>query len=619
VRNVLAWPLYVRWTSDDGALLRVVGPVTTTYRSDAVRSTYLIFPTTGVRRLAQGGGETRLLWPLTDLRTDPATGTTRLRLAGPLLRYEQQQTEEGSRLRIAPLFTRDRSVTGRRVSEVTPFVHLHDDSTGARRITEIGFVPYLGGRGVSIFRSWTDRETKGWNAAVLWGGFDGPRSRSLWLTPYISFDQLSGPRAPARFRTVGGLYSSWRSPVSEWRNVALLWGAGSSPQGKWHFLPPYFSRTQLRAAGDTSRVRALLPLYGHVSSTRREVTVALPSYWSYRSETLQSQGVWPFYSWYRRSRDDSVSRGGGSVAWPVVTWGSGADYSALGILPFFYRLLDGDTRLTLAPPIYGLYRSPTLDARVILPVYLRRWREADSLVVYTLYYRRQLAEREYRGVLPLYEQSRSPEDSREYLLPFYYHARDPRGERRIVAPLWASWYTARSDRLTRAFGPVVLTRGPETSGFGVLPLYYREAGPRGTAALLGPMFWATGRDGSRRVAVIPLGVYARDSVGTDLHVLPLTGHRRRVDGRSFTYVLWPLFSHRGVPSQDLRRTSVLLWLGRSETRGERRRVWFQPIFYSDRVGETSAYFALLGGLLSSYEREDNARTLRVLLIPLRRW
>jgi hypothetical protein len=47
-------------------------------------------------------------------------------------------------------------------------------------------------------------------------------------------------------------------------------------------------------------------------------------------------------------------------------------------------------------------------------------------------------------------------------------------------------------------------------------------------------------------------------------------------------------------------------------------VWFQPIFYSDRVGETSAYFALLGGLLSSYEREDNARTLRVLLIPLRR-
>lgn len=617
-RNVLAWPIYVRWTTDGGGVLHAFGPVTTTFRSDSVRSAYLMFPTTGVRRFSPGGRELRLLWPLTDFRTDPVTGTTRLRVVGPLLRYEQRRTEEESRLRIAPLLTRNRSTSGRKTFELAPLVHLHDDPGGARRVTEVGFAPYLGGRGASIFRSWTDGDTRGWNSALLWGGFEGPRSRSLWLTPYVAFDRLDGPRSPASFRTFGGLYSSWRSPESAWWNVALLYGAGSSPRGNWRLLPPYFSSTRPRADGDTSRIRVLLPLYGHAGSARREVTITLPSYWSYRSETLRSHGIWPLYSWYQRAEGDVVTRGGGSVAWPVVTWGRGAEYKELGVLPFFYRLEDGPTRLTLAPPVYGMYRSPTRVARVILPVYLRLWREADSLEAFALYYRREIGERHYRGVLPVYEQLRSPAVHREHLLPLYYHARDARGERRVVVPLWVSWYTARSDRLTRLYGPLVLTRGPETSGFGIVPLYYREAGPAGTAALLGPIFWSHGRDGSRRVAVIPLGYYVRDSAGTDLHLLPLTGYRSRVGAGSYTYVLWPFFSHR-TDGGEFRRSSVLLWLGRDETRGARRRVWLQPFVYYDRTRDASTYFALLGGLLSSYEREGAARTLRVLLIPVRRW
>jgi hypothetical protein len=617
-RNVLAWPLYVRWTTEDGAALRVYGPVTTTFRSEAVRSSYLAFPTTGVRRLADDRREVRLLWPLTDLYTDPATSTTRVRVVGPLLGYEQQKTEEASRLRIAPLLTRDRSASGRRVSELAPLYHFYDDPESERRIREFGFVPPLGGLGLSVFRSWSERDTEGWNAALLWGGYSSPRSRSLWLTPYVQFERVSGPNSPATFRSFAGLYSSWRSPVSEWWNVALLYGAGSSPAGTFALLPPYVSTVRPRAEGDTSRVRALLPVYGHTSSAQRAVTVALPSYWSYRSATLRSHGVWPVYSWYNRSQGDSVTRRGGSVAWPAITWGRGADYSALGLLPFFYRLEDGDTRLTLAPPLFGSYRSPTLDARVILPVYLRRWREADSLEIVGLYYRRQLAAREYRGLFPLYEQLRSPDANREHLFPVYYHARDARGERRVVFPLWTSWYTARTERLTRTYGPLVFTKGTQTSGFGVLPVYYREAGPHGTAALLGPIFWSNGRDGSRRVAAIPVGVYARDSAGLDLHLLPLTGHRSRVSGRSYTYILWPLYSHR-TQGDDFKRLSVLLWLGRDETRGERRRVWLQPVFYYDRAGEASTYFALLGGLLSSYERVGSARTLKVLLIPLRRW
>lgn len=583
-RNVLAWPIYVRWTTDAGNALRVYGPVTSTWRSEAVRSTYLVFPLTGARRLASGARETDLLWPFVDYRTDPAAGSTRLRVAGPLLAYERQRSEVESRLRVTPIYTRERTVTGRRIFEVTPFVHLADDPKAQRRVKEFGFAPYLGGAGLSLYRAWSEGDEWGWNAALLFGGVERPESRALWAIPYIAYDRRSGPQSPASFRTLGGLYTSWRSPESQWWNAALLYGAGSSPQGRWRNLPPYFSNTRPREGGDSTSVRTLIPIYGELRDAQREVTVALPSYWSYRSPTLRSHGLWPFYSLYRRSEADSVTRGGGSVAWPVVTWGRGENFSTLGILPFFYRLEDGPTRIALAPPFYGDYRTPTLNVRAIVPVYLRRWREADSLDVYVLYYRRTAVDRQYRGLLPI----------------------------------WASWYTASSERRTQVYGPLILTRGAESRGFGLLPVYYREAGPAGTAALLGPVFWSRGRDGSRRTAVIPLGLYARDSAGTDLHLLPLSGYRSRVNGQRFTYVLWPLYT-RQSDGAEMRRTTLLLWLARDDVRGTRRRAWFQPFVYYDRPSEESAYVAVLGGLLSSYERKGAEKTLRVLLIPVRRW
>jgi hypothetical protein len=192
------------------------------------------------------------------------------------------------------------------------------------------------------------------------------------------------------------------------------------------------------------------------------------------------------------------------------------------------------------------------------------------------------------------------------------------GEQRLVFPLWADWRSTVDDRSTRFIGPVVFTRGIQSHGFGIVPIYYSGSGPSGSASLLGPAYWSRGTDGSRRLVVVPLAWYSHDSDATDLHLLPLSGYRARAHGRRFLYVLWPIYTRRANADSST-RASLLYWLGRDETRGEHRRAWLQPLVYYDRPSRQSSYMAVLGGLLCSYEREGSKRKLKMLMIPVRTW
>ena len=83
-------------------------------------------------------------------------------------------------------------------------------------------------------------------------------------------------------------------------------------------------------------------------------------------------------------------------------------------------------------------------------------------------------------------------------------------------------------------------------------------------------------------------------------------------------VLWPLYTRRRQADGST-RSALLFWLGLDETRGEHRRAWLQPIYYYDRSSRESSYFAVLGGVLCSYERDGPQRKLKALLIPVRTW
>ena len=671
--NVATWPVYVRWDMEDGSLLRVYGPLSVAWRSSQEHSGYLLFPTTGARWHASGRSEYRLAWPLADFVRDPALGLKRLNLAGPLLGFERMSNDRLNLLRIAPVFSSLRAASGRRQFEIAPLVYRLDDPLLRTHVVEFGFVPLLGGHGASLYRSWSSPVRHGWNAALFFAGEEGGGSRELWaplyysldrsigrgapvhsrsllplfaswssadsrwwdaafvlgagrgpehswlsIPPYFAYDRFPAPDSSARWRSVLPVFASWQSRDSKWWNVAAVYSAGHSSRAEWLSVPPYFSVTHRRSPENVSRFQTLLPLYARWRSPQHELAVALPSLWRYRSPGMSASGAWPAYAWFRRTRGDSLERSGGSVAWPLVSWGHGTGYSALGLLPFYYRLEDGETRTTLAPPLFMSQQRPGLDFRVLAPLYVRRWTGTDSLEAFTLFYRRRGGGTRATGIYPWYEAMRSAGVRREYFIPYYYHRRDQVGERRFVFPAWADWRTAGTGERTRMLGPLVVTNGPGAHGFGVVPVYYTGWGPSGTASLLGPLYWSRGTSGNRRVVAFPLAWYSRDRAATELHVFPLGGYGHRVDGRSQLYVLWPLYT-RQVHADGTRLSSLLLWLGRDSRRGERRRAWLQPLVYYDRTSAESSYLALLGGVLASYERNGRERTLKVLMLPLRKW
>ena len=616
--NMAAWPLYVRWDFDNGALLRVYGPVSVSWKCELERAYYPVFPMTGVRQWASGRSEYRLAWPLTSFVRDPRRGYTGVHLAGPLLNYERQSNDAVQSLRVAPVFSNVREATGLRQFEIAPFMYRSEDPGSRSRVTEFGYVPLVGGHGASLYRSWSSSDEHGWNAAVLFGGKQGARTRALWVPPWFSYDRFTGANSPARSRTLLPVFSSWSSPQSTWWDFAAIYSAGHTADLTWRSLPPYFSLTRLGGADSVLRFRTLLPIYGQWRTPRREIAVAIPSLWRYRSQSTSASGAWPFYAWFRRSVSDSTSRSGGSVAWPLISWGRGNGYSALGLLPLYYRLQDGTTRTTLAPPFYGSLQRPGLDLRVAFPFYLRRWTATDSFEAITLYYHRRKGDERTQGVYPLYERLRGPGVEREFVIPLYYHRRDASGERRWVYPAWADWRSARTGERTRVIGPFVTTGGKDAHGFGIVPVFYTGSGPAGSASLVGPAFWSRSKDGGRRAMLFPLAFYSHDRQSTEFHLLPLTGYGRRADGRSQLYVLWPLYT-RQKRADGSQLSTLLFWLGRDSRRGERRRTWLQPLFYYDKASAENSYFALLGGALSSYEHNGHERTLKVLFIPIRKW
>ncbi len=616
--NVLAWPIYVDWRSDEGASLQMYGPASVLWKSRDERSGYLLYPTTGVRHRASGRSEYRVLWPLTDLVRDRRAGYLGVHVAGPLLGYERRSNADGRATRIAPVFMNRTSTRGIREFEVAPFFHHSLDSLRNANETEYGFMPLLGGQGVALARSWAERDERGWNAALILGGKSSPAMRALWLPPYFSYDRLTGPESPTRVRALLPFYASWLSPTTRGWDIGLAYTGGHTASLDWLWLPPYFSQTRRGGMDGGATYRALIPVFGQWSSSRREVAFVLPSLWRYRSASMAASGVWPAYAVFHSARRDSTHRSGGSVAWPLVSWGHGDRYSAVGVLPFYYRLQDGDSKLTVAPPIYGRFERPGLDVRALLPVYLLKRTPTDTLEAITLYYRRNTPGRATRGFFPLYEGVRTVDMHREYLAPFYYHRRDARGEQRLIFPAWADWRNTANGTRTRMYGPVVLTNGRASRGFGVVPVFYTGSGPAGSASLLGPLFWSRGKDGSRHAVAFPLGYYAHDASRTELHLLPLTGYGHRADGSSQLYVLWPLY-RRQARSDGSHVSSLLLWLGHDATHGERRRAWLQPFVYYDRASVERSYLAVLGGALCSYERTGRERVLKLLFVPVRRW
>lgn len=559
--DVLAWPFFVKWDGDDGRSLRMIGPVTGRWRSSRTKADYLVFPFTGGFARNNGELERWLLWPLTGSRLSPKRGLTQYSLATPLVGYTRLESERVSQLRWSPLWTDTRFATGTHAWQLSPLVYRRTEPQRAFSTTEVGVVPGLGGIGFSVFRTWKSADAGGWSAA-------------------------------------------------------LFYGQHHDPKGGWTSLPPWVSTSWHDFERGDSRFDGLIPVYARWQRPYRDLAIVAPGWWRYRSPSMRSTGAWPLFASFRNVRDDSTRHEGGSIAWPLVSWGHGDRYSAFGVLPLWYRLEDEDTRFAIAPPFYFGLRRPGLDARMFTPLHVR-WRGVrDTVEWYGPWYRQAGADRGTVGFFPLYDERHEPGMHRRWVFPSWHSRRDSLGERRMLVPFWGRITEARTGNVTRFYGPVVTLKGPLARGHGIVPLWYSGTDSSGRTAWVGPWYQRDFRNGRRTRALLPVAWYASGGGQSELHVLPLSGYLHRANGYRLRYVLWPAYSKSRYPDGSS-RTRILHWLGRDERRGERHRNWLQPLWYFDRTDERTSYLALLGGLLASRERAAEHVKWRVLFVPVR--
>jgi hypothetical protein len=511
---------------------------------------------------------------------------------------------------------------------IVPFRRRVEQSLGHRLDETWGFVPLWTKPVFWLYRGWRDEHGHGWNSAWLYGSWTSDSSRHVSLPPWMGFDRHYEGGSD-RLRVLLPVYGDYkrREPFGvrlDARSVLLLHYTESEvkPDGDSSrfamTLPFHLGRRDVKQGRETG-YDVVLPLYASWRSPGASGLAGLPSWWSYHSTTLTSRGFWPFYASFERTRPDSSVRTGASFAWPLVTWGSGEAYSVFGVLPFYFGLQDGDTRFAALIPFYFHLRKQEHDTRIVLPLYYAAHGPTDTTKVFALWYRFAKPGYTRSGVVPIYDRGANADTGYSAILPLLsYHSWSPTRESRWVALIWGDWRSKVDGSRTRLIFPVITTRGPGTSGFGILPVYYSTRGPESRRTLLGPVFMSRDRGNRRHTVVFPLSWHRSSPEGWAIDLLPISGYRSHADGRRLLYVLGPVYSYR-VYSPQKRTSALLWWFCRDDVDGERHRSMLQPVYYLDRKAKDDVFFSLFGGLIGSYERVGPDRQVKVMFIPVRRW
>jgi hypothetical protein len=417
-----------------------------------------------------------------------------------------------------------------------------------------------------------------------WG--TGPDRRQSHLLPlyvysrapdrrtFLTIPVSSWRRADGRGGHLGP-YFRWRDPDLSLDGVFPLWFRRASTDGFDHrFQVLNFYR---RREND-DLFHTLFPVYG---SWRTPEETRFLSWGVYaRTKPLpegpsESAGWAYLYGW-KNGDDGATTRVFFPLYWHF--WRP-PDWRLDLFFPFYARYRDGDSVLTVVPPV-ARFESPDRRLWSFLFFYWRnedRERSRTSVSLFPLFHRSWSAD---RGLFfsPVAWSRRSP-SSREGLLPpyYWYHSREK--DRKILFPLWWSLHT------------------PE-AGWDVWGLYYR---------------WRRGDDGAR--GLFPLwGRHRRgDRHGSYLMPFYWSSSDGRGDGDWALPALLTVGSYHQRGTPEAASQGQYLLLGNWSSGPGRREHGFFPLYQSVRREDFANFWAPRVVALAAYERRGNLR--RGLVFP----
>lgn len=221
----------------------------------------------------------------------------------------------------------------------------------------------------------------------------------------------------------------------------------------------------------------LAPLFVHDRSSAGErSTVLFPLLWSFRREGRRSLAVLPLF--YRQRRQGLA----------VDAW-----------LPAFVHVRHERGSATVLGPAFHVRRDATRSLGLLPLALLRRSPDATTFVSPVFFHRHDRAAGRRVTVLGPFYHHRDRAQRDLGLAPLIHVGHSALATRVVVFPVF--WHVAHRER------------GTATTMIG--PLYHRTS-PRGRSLGIAPLLLARwDRDGGRRVCLLPLACYLRESGAAD--------------------------------------------------------------------------------------------------------
>jgi len=335
------------------------------------------------------------------------------------------------------------------------------------------------------------------------------------------------------------------------------------------FFPFYLSKSEEKWS------TGLIPLFFAGASADKHHAVLFPIFWHFKDKDRTTTVAGPVYV---KTSDEGWKAG---VA-PLLFLGSDKKGSHQVLFPIFWHLRDHEeeTDTWVAGPgfyhkskrsrVFGLVpvfaagtRNGTSFQAVLPPLFLRRANEekgTSDMLIGPYYQWKEPGERG-RLFFPLvYHRSGDDESSSTAVLPFAFYKRT-QYSKLLVTPVGGFKRDDKAGVFQGIFGPYVWHYGPETSGFALLPVFYRwkkpqeqstttivfplfvrHVSPTESNHVVFPFFWRFKDEKASSLVLFPLYWRVREKAGFRADVVfPLYWDIRNKD--RWARVIGPVFAH----------------------------------------------------------------------------
>jgi len=456
--------------------------------------------------------------------------------------FYRQKNNEKARTALFPLYWQKSRIEGGRTSVLFPFLFYDYRSRHRDRVDQVNLLGWRRKRpeksmGMTLNYWWANEKDRGLFLTLfpLYWRFESPGDRLDFLTPlYLRRKDEENRRWAGVFPLAG---MGWGNKLNSSYVFPLYYYSRLDDNRELVTLP--FSRRRERdltqghvalyyySHDPDRRTDGVFPIWHHRRDTDGfEKKTRLFNYYAHLENEDYFQTFFPLYGyWSSPEKSQFLSWG--------VWWTKGPDAASGWAGPYYWKRDGPDTTRVFFPLYWHFWRSPDWRMDVVFPFY-SRYRDGDTrITIVPPIIVRQSGDRRTVSLLFLYWKDRETDRRSLSFFPLFHYSVNPRGRMFYSPILWTRrsplsregifppfyWYRSQEARRTVVFPLYWNTRSPDKS-LNIVPPYYRWRYDERRAHGFFPLWGKHSDDKTRGGYLMPFYWYTKNNKGDSLWIIP---------------------------------------------------------------------------------------------------